>query len=225
MPAEFCGAGGCVTVSDPGQVGALHSTGAPTVTPDPAPFYIVRFRPGVDSPILWSYLYVPSARALRANDFGRGPRPLEGRRVLTPARRRVDEGAGAVPRLAHLDADDARAQRGLPGRLGRARCARRGRRTSPRPAAARPAAVCRRGRNIPEPAFWSLTSIARTSVGRLPARRQGGVAFVSQHRTGLGLRLDLLGRRRGWDSKPRNLSVRRLSRPPPSTTQPPPRKV
>jgi hypothetical protein len=75
MPAEVCGAGGCVTVSNPGQVGALHSTGAPTAAPEPAPFFVVRFRSGVDAraPILWSYLYVPSVRAQRANDFGRGP--------------------------------------------------------------------------------------------------------------------------------------------------------
>lgn len=86
MPAEVCGADGCVTVSDPGDVGALHSTGAATVTPDPAPFYIVRFRARVDSgaPILWSYIYVPSARALRANDFGRGPVRWRGAEFLHP---------------------------------------------------------------------------------------------------------------------------------------------
>jgi hypothetical protein len=84
LPAQVCGAGGCVTVSDPGQVGALHSTGAPMATPDPAPFYVVRFRSGVDSraPILWSYLYVPSARAQRATDFGRGPDRWRGAEFL-----------------------------------------------------------------------------------------------------------------------------------------------
>jgi hypothetical protein len=75
LPVEVCGAGGCVTVSDRGLAGFLHSTGAPGVAPDPAPFYVVRFRSGAGprSPIAWSYLYVPSASAMRGNEFGSGP--------------------------------------------------------------------------------------------------------------------------------------------------------
>jgi hypothetical protein len=74
LTAQVCGAGGCVTVSDRGQSGALHSTGVRAGPPDPAPFYVVRFRetePG--RPIAWSYLYVASARAMRGNEFGSGP--------------------------------------------------------------------------------------------------------------------------------------------------------
>ena len=74
MAAEICGSGGCVSVSDPGDVGPLHSTGGPSASPHPAPFYVVRFRsPGGNrAPIVWSYLYVPSAGAMRGDNFGRG---------------------------------------------------------------------------------------------------------------------------------------------------------
>jgi hypothetical protein len=75
LPVEVCGAGGCVTVSDRGLAGFLHSTGASSVAPAPAPFYVVRFRSEASSraPIAWSYLYVPSASAMRGNEFGSGP--------------------------------------------------------------------------------------------------------------------------------------------------------
>jgi hypothetical protein len=72
--AEVCGARACVTVSDDGESGALHSTGVPAASPETAPFYVVRFRAWSDAgePIAWSYVYVPSARAMRANEFGSG---------------------------------------------------------------------------------------------------------------------------------------------------------
>jgi hypothetical protein len=75
LPVDVCGAGGCVTVTDRGLAGLLHSTGAPSAAPDPAPFYVVRFRSGASSraPIAWSYLYVASASAMRGNEFGSGP--------------------------------------------------------------------------------------------------------------------------------------------------------
>jgi hypothetical protein len=75
QPAQICGAGGCTTVTDPGDVGYLHSTFGPTRAPKPAPFYVVRFCSRADcrGPSEWSYLYVPSARAMRANNIGSGP--------------------------------------------------------------------------------------------------------------------------------------------------------
>ena len=74
LPVEICGAAGCVTVSDRGSAGFLHSTGTSTAAPDPAPFFVVRFgfAAGVRSPGTWSYVYVPSRRAMRADDFGSG---------------------------------------------------------------------------------------------------------------------------------------------------------
>lgn len=73
--AQVCGAGGCVTVTDPGVVGPLRSTFGPARAPKPAPFYVVRFCSRADcrGPIDWSYLYVPSARVMRANHIGSGP--------------------------------------------------------------------------------------------------------------------------------------------------------
>jgi hypothetical protein len=44
LPVEVCGAGGCVTVSDPVLAGFLNSTGAPRAAPDAEPFYVVRRR-------------------------------------------------------------------------------------------------------------------------------------------------------------------------------------
>lgn len=75
QPAQVCGAGGCTTVTDPGLVGPLRSTFGPTSAPEPAPFYVMRFcsRANCPGPIDWSYLYVPSARAMRANHIGSGP--------------------------------------------------------------------------------------------------------------------------------------------------------
>jgi hypothetical protein len=63
-----------VNVPDRGDAGLLHSTGARGAAPDPAPFYVVRFHAGPTSraPIAWSYLYVPSASAIRGNEFGSG---------------------------------------------------------------------------------------------------------------------------------------------------------
>jgi hypothetical protein len=74
-PVEVCGADGCVQVLDRGLRGFLHSTGARGPAPDPAPFYVVRFRADASSraPITWSYVYVPSAKAMRGTAFGSGP--------------------------------------------------------------------------------------------------------------------------------------------------------
>jgi hypothetical protein len=71
---EVCGGSGCVNVPDRGDAGLLHSTGARSAAPDPAPFYVVRFHSGPTSraSIAWSYLYVPSASAMRGNEFGSG---------------------------------------------------------------------------------------------------------------------------------------------------------
>jgi hypothetical protein len=73
--AQICGATGCATVTNPGDVGYLRSTFGPTPAPKPAPFYVVRFCPRADCrrPSEWSYLYVPSARAMRADNIGSGP--------------------------------------------------------------------------------------------------------------------------------------------------------
>jgi len=72
--AEVCGAGGCATVTDPGLVGPLRSTFGPAPAPTPAPFYVVRFCSTGDcrGPAEWSYLYVPSADAMRADNIGSG---------------------------------------------------------------------------------------------------------------------------------------------------------
>jgi hypothetical protein len=61
--------------ADPGVVGPLHSTFAPTAAPAPAPFYVVRFeqRAARRQREVWSYVYVPSARAMRSDAFGEGP--------------------------------------------------------------------------------------------------------------------------------------------------------
>ena len=74
LPVEVCGADRCLPVSDRGTAGFLHSTGAPTGAPEPAPFFVVRFRSASGSrpPVAWSYLYVPSAGAMRGDDFGSG---------------------------------------------------------------------------------------------------------------------------------------------------------
>jgi hypothetical protein len=71
---KICGAAGCVRFSAPGLAGPLNSTGSAAAAPAPAPFYVVRFYSGAvrPGPPRWSYLYVPSAKAMRGNDFGRG---------------------------------------------------------------------------------------------------------------------------------------------------------
>lgn len=73
--AQVCGATGCETVTDPGVVGPLRSTFGPAPAPEPAPFYVVRFCSRADcrGPIDWSYLYVPSAGTMRADNMGSGP--------------------------------------------------------------------------------------------------------------------------------------------------------
>lgn len=73
--AQICGATGCTTVTDPGDVGNLRSTFGPTRAPRPAPFYVVRFCSQADcgGPKDWTYLYVPSAKAMRADGMGSGP--------------------------------------------------------------------------------------------------------------------------------------------------------
>lgn len=73
--AQICGASGCTTVTDPGDVGNLRSTFGPTRAPEPAPFYVVRFCSQADCRGLgdWNYLYVPSAKAMRADNIGKGP--------------------------------------------------------------------------------------------------------------------------------------------------------
>jgi hypothetical protein len=73
--AQVCGASGCTTLTDPADAGNLRSTFEPTRAPKPAPFYVVRFcsRWNCRGPSEWSYLYVPSATAMRADNFGSGP--------------------------------------------------------------------------------------------------------------------------------------------------------
>ena len=72
--AQVCGAGGCTTVTDPGLVGPLRSTFGPAPAPEPAPFFVVRFcaQANCRGQIDWSYLYVPSAKVMRANNMGSG---------------------------------------------------------------------------------------------------------------------------------------------------------
>jgi hypothetical protein len=68
---SVCGASACMSTDDPGLVGSLHSTFARAPVPEAAPFYVVRFdvRGPRDS---WSYVFAPSVRAMRADDFGEG---------------------------------------------------------------------------------------------------------------------------------------------------------
>lgn len=68
---KVCGASACMRTDDPGVVGPLHSTFAPTSAPAPAPFYVVSFHDGQHE--VWSYIYVPSVRAMRSDAIGRGP--------------------------------------------------------------------------------------------------------------------------------------------------------
>ena len=72
--AQVCGAGDCVTVTDPGTVGPLRSTFGSAPEPAPAPFYVVRFcsPEGCRPPFEWSYVYAPSPRTMRADDMGSG---------------------------------------------------------------------------------------------------------------------------------------------------------
>ena len=53
----------------------LRSTFDPAPAPTPSPFYVVRFCSAADcrGSIDWSYIYVPSARAMRADEMGSGP--------------------------------------------------------------------------------------------------------------------------------------------------------
>jgi hypothetical protein len=64
-----------MSTDDPGVVGPLHSTFAPTAAPAPAPFFVVRFeqRAARRQREVWSYVYVPSARAMPSDAFGEGP--------------------------------------------------------------------------------------------------------------------------------------------------------
>jgi hypothetical protein len=72
---KVCGASACMSTDDPGVVGPLHSTFAPTAAPAPAPFFVVRFeqRAARRQREVWSYVYVPSARAMPSDAFGEGP--------------------------------------------------------------------------------------------------------------------------------------------------------
>jgi hypothetical protein len=68
---KVCGASACMRTDDPGIVGPLRSTFAPVPAPAPAPFFVVSFEDGKRE--VWSYIYVPSVRAMRSDAFGRGP--------------------------------------------------------------------------------------------------------------------------------------------------------
>jgi hypothetical protein len=69
--ARVCGASACVTTDAPRQVGPLTSNiGAPMAAPAAAPFYVVRFEDRQRQ--VWSYTYVPSARAMLSDEFGHG---------------------------------------------------------------------------------------------------------------------------------------------------------
>lgn len=72
--AAVCGTDRCELVTDPGVVGPLRSTFGRAPAPAPAPFYVVRFCSTSDCrrSIEWSYLYVPSVDAMRADDIGSG---------------------------------------------------------------------------------------------------------------------------------------------------------
>ncbi len=92
--AQVCGAGGCATVTDPGLVGPLRSTFGAAPAPKPAAFYVVRFCSRADcrGPIDWSYLYVPSARAMRGNNIGSGPVHWMQASLLTPLLAQLTKG-------------------------------------------------------------------------------------------------------------------------------------
>jgi len=117
--AQVCGADGCATVTDPGLVGPLRSTFGPAPAPKPAPFYVVRFcsTPDCRGPIDWSYLYVPSAKAMRANNIGSGPVHWMQASLLTPLVAQLTKGlepypasltwTPATPRPATPTRDDA----------------------------------------------------------------------------------------------------------------------
>jgi hypothetical protein len=72
---KVCGASACMSTDDPGVVGPLHSTFAPTSAPAPVPFYVVRFEQRAlrRQREVWSYIYVPSARVMRSDAIGEGP--------------------------------------------------------------------------------------------------------------------------------------------------------
>jgi hypothetical protein len=86
MTAEVCGAARCVPVADRADLGFLHSTGGTRGSPAAAPFYVVRFRGRAvgGSSDSWSYIWVPSVRAQRANDFGHGSVSWRSARFLAP---------------------------------------------------------------------------------------------------------------------------------------------
>ena len=72
--AAVCGSNRCELVSDPGVVRPLHSTFGRAPAPTPAPFYVVRFCSTSDcrGSVEWSYVYVPSVHAMRADNIGSG---------------------------------------------------------------------------------------------------------------------------------------------------------
>jgi hypothetical protein len=99
LPVEVCGQDGCVRVADPGDAGMLHSTGATRAAPAPAPFYVIRFRlgPKRSAAVAWSYVYVPSAKAMRGNDYGRGLEKWMGAQFLDPLIRELANGLNPFP--------------------------------------------------------------------------------------------------------------------------------
>jgi hypothetical protein len=68
--ARICGASGCTTIQDVSTVNtlALYTSGfEPRSAPRPAPFFTVELTSSIHDPGAagWSFLYVPSARALK----------------------------------------------------------------------------------------------------------------------------------------------------------------
>ena len=103
--AAICGTDRCELVSDPGVVGPLRSTFGRAPAPTPAPFYVVRFCSTSDcqGSVEWSYRYVPSVHAMRADNIVRWMQASLLRELLGP----LTLGTPALPGVGDVDAHHA----------------------------------------------------------------------------------------------------------------------
>ena len=119
--AEVCGAARCKLVTDPGLVGPLRSTFGRAPAPTPAPFYVVRFcsTSNCRGPTEWSYLYVPSVNAMRADHIGSGRVRWMQASLLSELLGRLTQGLRPYPASATWTPAPRRARTpddaGLPG--------------------------------------------------------------------------------------------------------------
>lgn len=96
---QVCGVAACNESFDPGVVGPLRSTFGRAPAPKPAPFYVVRFCSGGDceAGIDWSYIYVPSAARMRADNIGSGRVRWMQATLLAPSLRQLTSGLEPFP--------------------------------------------------------------------------------------------------------------------------------